>query len=240
MGCALCGRKRDLCKSHILSEFLYEPLYDKVLHRYNVVSTDPKVRSFTRPTGSYERLLCEECEGLIGSWESYAKPLLYGGIGFGWARGPHGPIIHDIDYSRFKLFQMSMLWKCHVTTLQDFRCVDLGPKHGERLRSMLLASNPGKPKDYGCVLFAAPKMTNCTDKLILLPERLKIDGQTSYILMAGQIFWIYFVFSPAVLPPQKDYFLDASGTLPILINDEWTSKYLAKYAKQLKATGKLD
>lgn len=238
--CRLCQRERKLCKSHILPEFLYEPLYDKRFHRYHVLSADPKERNYTRPTGLYEKLLCEECDrSIIGPWETYAALLLNGGTEFEWTRGPHGPIVHKIDYSKFKLFQMSLLWRCHISTRPEFSEVYLGPKHGERLRQMIRAANPGQAKDYGCILIAAPQLTDCIEELILPPVRRRIGGQTCYWMLAGQLFWLFCVSSPRAEPVQSDLFLNMSGTVPIIIERKHIEMFLKAFANDLRAQGKL-
>src|SRR5262245_52027646 len=75
MNCALCGLEQPLCKSHILPEFIYRPLYDEN-HRVHVLST-MKVRP--RPMeqrGISEKLLCSDCESQISKYERYAKDVL--------------------------------------------------------------------------------------------------------------------------------------------------------------------
>lgn len=74
--CALCLDEKELCDSHILPEFFYDPMYDEG-HAYEVVSGGID-NTFDRQKGLWEHLLCVECEGRIGDWEDYAKPFLYG------------------------------------------------------------------------------------------------------------------------------------------------------------------
>ncbi len=56
---------------------------------------------------------------------------------------------------------LGSLWPAHLDTpapvtqspLPIFRFVDLGRKHDERLREMLLTGDPGEPWEYGCSYF---------------------------------------------------------------------------------------
>jgi len=105
---------------------------------------------------------------------------------------------------------------------------------------MILASDPGKPEDYGCVLMAAPKMTDLIKKLIWTPECARRNGQTKYMMMAGQLFWFYFVQSPGTLAPQNEYFLKTDGTLQMVIGSAWAERQLKMYARRFQLAGKLN
>ena len=98
-------------------------------------------------------MLCQSCETKLSKWETYARGLLTGGTLLQYRREGTITWVEGIDYSRFKLFQLSILWRAGVTTREFFSKVTLGP-HAERLREMLLAEDPGekaKGRVYGLV-----------------------------------------------------------------------------------------
>jgi hypothetical protein len=55
------------------------------------------------------------------------------------------------DYSRMKLFLLSVLWRMGVAKAPAFTNVKLGP-HTERIGRMLLDGDPQEVTDYGCTV----------------------------------------------------------------------------------------
>lgn len=138
MCCALCLEESDLRQSHIIPEFMYKSLYDEI-NRFHVLSVIPEKSNWKEQKGLRERLLCGKCEQKLSVWERYASLVLKGGIPLTHRR--EGSIIHlsGVDYKQFKLFQLSILWRASVSTLQFFEKVQLG-EHAEIIRQHLLAS----------------------------------------------------------------------------------------------------
>ncbi len=113
-----------------MPEFLYDELYDN-LHSYLVMSTAPDVQSSRRRKGIYERLFCEECDQRrLGRLDDYAAMVSKGGAEIGVSEIPDCLIVGNLDYGVFKLFQMSVLWRCAVSRRPEFEGTDLGP-HAE-------------------------------------------------------------------------------------------------------------
>ena len=157
MSCRLCRAPAPLRKSHILPEFMYTETYERETHTAVSVSSDPRHRSVLPvQKGLHERLLCADCETRFSRLESYAASILFRASAAAEAvadSGTYPPIarIEPFDYSTFKLFGMSLLWRMGESSVFMFRPVRLGP-HAERLRSMLLADNPGQPHEYPLIL----------------------------------------------------------------------------------------
>ena len=68
--CALCDQERDLCRSHIVPEFIYKPLYSEEGRTVGIRTSGESLQAKVVQTGLHERLLCKECEGLINRYES--------------------------------------------------------------------------------------------------------------------------------------------------------------------------
>jgi hypothetical protein len=83
MKCKLCLKKDKLRNSHVISEFLYTPLYDEKIHRFNVLSTIPEISKKFEQKGIREKLLCDSCEQLISPSENYVRRGIYGGVAIG-------------------------------------------------------------------------------------------------------------------------------------------------------------
>jgi len=142
MPCALCRQDRNLCRSHIIPQFLYAKMFEGG-QKAHVLSTDGNVRPKKVPTGTYEKLLCQECENRLSVWENYAKRVIFGGEPiYGSEPTPFGLYFQGLDYRQFKLFQLSMLWRANVSKRPEFRHCNMSrgrrgqagegliPKHG--------------------------------------------------------------------------------------------------------------
>lgn len=155
--CRLCLQEAELRNSHVIPEFVYTALgvYDEK-HRFCAFSTDPNVRVDTHQKGLREKLLCDTCEGRLNVWETYAKKVLFGGVALDVEGDEQlGAIAHGVDYEKFKLFAMSLLWRASVSTLETFENVTLGP-HEDKLRRLLLVGDAGERWRYGCgILFSS-------------------------------------------------------------------------------------
>ena len=112
--CALCLESAELRNSHIISEFLYSTIYDEK-HRFHVLEAGGKYPYYEQK-GYREPLLCQECETKLSKWETYARAILTGGKPLKYWREDSITWIRGIDYQRFKLFQLSILWRAGVAT----------------------------------------------------------------------------------------------------------------------------
>jgi len=234
--CALCLKEKDLINSHILPEFLYKPMYDKK-HNYLIVSTDSEKQTRKKPKGIYERLLCKECDStIIGQYEDYAAKVLFGdgsteitiqNIDLGF-------LISDLDYSLFKLFQMSLLWRVSVSNRPEFKNVDLGP-HNDRIRQLLLNMDPGEIYEYGCIIYFIPNQPKEMIGFIYPPEPIpsKVMGRTWYRAIFNGLFWTYIVSKESNTFSQKKLFLQDNGVLPIINSGNKGMNFLSKLAEDL-------
>lgn len=237
MRCALCQEQRELRNSHIIPEFLYEPLYDEK-HRLQLLSIIPDQGNSLKQKGLKERLLCDLCEQKLSVWEGYARRVLKGGVPL--TSKTEGNLLHigGLDYPKFKLFQLSILWRAGVSSQQFFEYVELGP-HAERLRRMLLEGDPGSPDRYACFMFGLKYELGTITDLIVQPGKKKLHGQTSYSFVFGGFLWAYLVSSqdmPAHLRPTT---LRREGTTVILVRSVMEMKNLSSFAKRLSRLGRV-
>ena len=73
--------------------------------------------------------------------------------------------------------------------------MDLGARHEEQLRAMLLDSDPGRPGDYGLTLVVPEIPYEHISKAMALPERRRHGGEHFYRFMMGGIYWFFVVSS---------------------------------------------
>ena len=143
----------QLCKSHILPEFVYKGIYDKS-HKYYTFTGTAGERNRRSRKGAWEYLLCRECEDRFQTHEDYAYNLFCSSdAALSFPTGPVGGILADINYTSLKRFQLSILWRSSVTTNTMFRYVSLGP-YEEPLRQILLHNDYVPPDAFPCSMDA--------------------------------------------------------------------------------------
>lgn len=235
--CPLCGEYKLLCDSHILPEFVYRPTYD---HTHTAVKIDINKNKLGKTQkGFSEWMLCTECEGLLNKWETYFANV--------WFHKDHRLrphkleedliFIRGLDYRKFKMFHLSLIWRAGVSKRSEFVAVRLGP-HAEKIRIMLCDENPGEPEDYQftCLALKDPKTLGFYDGLIRAFEASKLDGHWVYSVLFGGVMWAYWVSSHTLnrqVPPcfQKD------GTLVIAVQDWGENLSIQDLAKHVKKIG---
>ena len=247
MLCRLCLQEKPLADSHIIPEFLYKPLYDDK-HQFKVVSTDAEVSDKSAQKGLREKLLCDDCEKRISKWENYTATF--------WNRKSQKPKHYDnalvfpgVDYEKFKLFEMSLIWRCSVSSRTEFRNLKLGipndkhslgyTRHEERLRRMLLEENPGEPHEYGCAIFYSPILTPRLKDGLINAGMKRWQGHGLYRLFIQGTFWVYTISSHMQQFPFKGCFLQENGDLPIIKEHPLLDRWLKEYYNELKSAGKI-
>jgi hypothetical protein len=236
MPCVLCREPQQLKNSHIISEFLYESLYDEI-HRFHVLSVIPDQDNSFRQKGIREKLLCETCEQKFSVWERYASLVFKGGIEITHRREGNFVYVNGLDYAKFRLFQLSILWRASVSSLQFFGKVCLG-RHEEVLRRLLLSGDPGSPSRYGCLMFGLRFENENFTQLIMSPERLKLSGHTAYRFIFGGFMWVYLVSSHDVLPPLSNAILQQSGEALLIIKDIREMQNIVLLSEELVRLGR--
>jgi len=218
--CKLCGEERELCDSHIIPEFFYERLYDDK-HRLHEHDRDSGSVNFAQ-MGYREPLLCEGCEGVLNDrYEKYVKAALYDqGL---LPRVPNftQQTITGLDYRRFKLCMLSILWRASVAKQNAFSRVNLGRQHESAIRDMLLDDEPADEGVYPfvtTVLWLPDSETN-TPYIVrgAVHQAVPLDGRYQhkriYRLTFGGCMWDFLVGSETVLMPTLSIRRD--GTLRI-------------------------
>jgi hypothetical protein len=212
--CALCRAHGALCDSHIISEFLYSDLYDDK-HRFHVLQAGKKNSRFEQK-GFREPLLCPNCETTLSEWETYACEALTGGQLFQHPGNENLTWLEGIDYTRFKLFQLSNLWRAGVAKNVFFSKVRLGA-HAQALRRMLLAGDPGEPWQYGCLMIRMHQRGDAVP-VIVQPTRMAMpDGRYVRFTFASY-FWAYRISSDKPADPAfSEAVLQRSGRLALML-----------------------
>lgn len=237
MKCKLCLQEKELVNSHIIPEFLYKTLYDEK-HKFHEISTGENVKNRQHQKGIREKLLCKECEQHFSKNERYASLILNGG--YELLAVPEPPVVHfkNIEYTKFKLFALSILWRAAVASHQAFRRVQLG-RHENLLRELLLSELPGPQAQYPFVLMPLMHEGDVVESLIVPPEKTKVGDQHAYVFVFGGMTWVYIISSHP--PPRSvvDASISESGQLTMLPRQIKDMKYIVNYAQQIVGQGKV-
>lgn len=239
--CRLCLKERDLCESHIIPEFLYKAFYDDQ-HKFWVLDPEHEDRLGKRFKGIWEHLLCQGCERKFRDWEDYASRVLYGPEILKVREYPGLLLYEGIDYRKFKLFLLSILWRmgiAHQTLLKasganrTFQQVRLGP-HEEILCNMLNAEVPGAEYEYGCIIGAIKYKDRVLEDFLLEPEHWRVEAFNGYRLcIAGFALW-FLVSKEASKFPRKEFFLQTNGSQRIDIGDVRNFGFVTQSFQQMQ------
>ncbi len=235
MICALCRKEAELRDSHIIPEFMYASLYDHK-HRFHRLS-DKKPTRYAQK-GLREKLLCDDCEQLLGIHERYASLLMNGGLPLEYEVQGRLIIIRGINYRALRLFQLSILWRAGVSALPFFSKVSLGP-HEEAIRTLLLRGEPGAPWQYGCFMYALIYDGKVQEDLVVQPIASRLDDVRCYRFIFGGHCWLYFVATHQHAKKLEATSLDPSGELRLLMKSLADLKDIADFGRELVEQGKL-
>ena len=203
--CKLCLQKKKLIKkSHIIPNFMYAGIFndDHVLYKININEFD---RSQKLYTGEYESdILCEHCDNdVIGQYETYAHKILYGGrlysgenIEFQNQKNQHGftsTYIKGVDYEKFKLFLLSLLWRASISSRDLYKQISLGP-HEDIIRKMIINGCPKKQMEYPCMISTyLHNKKELSPDFIGQPIKVKNNDGTRYVFLIGGFLFMFFI-----------------------------------------------
>lgn len=231
MKCSLCKEEAPLNKSHIIPEFIYTSMYDEK-HRFHLLSTSISIKNKMAQKGVRENLLCDNCEQKLSKYERYASLILNGGIPIIFSLNGNRIDAEGLDYRKFKLFALSILWRASVSKLDIFSQVLLGP-HEELLRKLILNENPGKEHEYPFVLCPIICEGLVQEDLIVQPERTRLGDCNAYRFVFGGIAWIFVVSrhrAPDVIISAS---ISETGAITILPKRIEDMKFIVNIAQDL-------
>lgn len=152
--CALCTTEKLLEKSHIIPNASFKKL--KRNNAGKAVVFDYKKDTLIRYEISswWEYLLCGKCEDIISEYERYFFSALRGKGGVKLNYHQLGLTFQNLNYSKFKLFLTSLLWRAGVSKQPVFSKVSLSEKYLEEARLSLLYNSPLGAMKLGCKISA--------------------------------------------------------------------------------------
>ena len=212
--CRLCKHHKLLRESHILSEFLHDEMYDSN-HQIAVVSQAYGGHISRINKGRWEYLLCDEHENFLNTeYETYASDIYRNEIIPRLKNKCEGFELAGIDYDKFKLFQLSLIWRMSVSSDEAFTKVNLGPDE-EIIRKMLLAKDPGKAHEYGVIMASTKYKGRMLLDGMTEAKLQPVEGMKAYSIFIAGIVYTFFISNGLEFFPGQGLFLSANGCLTI-------------------------
>jgi hypothetical protein len=235
--CKLCHEEGDLKNSHIIPEFIYSSLYDEK-HRFYEISADENKKNKMPQKGVREYLLCGECEQHLSKNERYVSLILNGGYSLNVRK--EGRLVHlrRVEYSKFKLFALSVLWRAGVSNLEFFDQVKLGP-HENILRNMILDDEPGAEGVYPFILSPILHENTLQEALIVKPTWTRLGGHYAYRFVFGGIAWVFVVSGHKAPIEIINASISENGEFTMLPWNLSDMKFIIHMAQELTRQGKL-
>ncbi|MDI6034190.1 hypothetical protein QLS91_14000 [Flavobacterium sp. LB2P84] len=95
----------------------------------------------------------------------------------------------NLDYTKLKLFFLTILWKSHVSKNLFFKEIDLGEGYAERLRKMILDRDAGAEDEFEVILVKIENNGTKPTQSIVQPRRIKDNGNTAYGYHINEIMY---------------------------------------------------
>jgi len=237
MKCKLCLQEKDLLKrSHIIPNFMYKELFDEkhILVKIDLsTNKDDLVQS-----GEYEaNILCKDCDNsILGGLENYANNVLYGGNIKGISMvneiNKHNVSYtkcSGIDYKKFKLFLLSIIWRSSISSKNFYNFVDLGP-YEEIIRKMIIDNDPQRQIDFPCIICSYRHNKGLPYQVVSQPRKFRNNkGKTQYSILIGGILYIFIIAQNYVDDVVKEAVINENGEIKILhIESDQAGKILSR------------
>lgn len=147
-------------------------------------SSDQRRHPKVSRKGLYDTCLTTiDGEGILQKFDDYAaKVLLPQPNRYQYVRGGNGIIVRhqqhklayaisDFDYSKLKLFFLSVLWRISASARPELRGIKLADE--EKLRQMVLSGDPGELDDFSILIYRCVGRCRGT---VILPYCTKMSG----------------------------------------------------------------
>jgi hypothetical protein len=216
----------------------------------------PRQRGYwEKRSGIKEPMLCRACEGRFSRYENYFRVFFYGNtppplkklsIGTPLTIPPSVGLDPDIvgvshvklDYTQFKLFVLSLLWRASVAKGDFFEKVALGP-HESKIAAMLKAETPGPDNEYSVLMIDLQHGKYGIEDFVQQPDCVRDGAQRAYSFVLGGFMLVVFVSATGHLSPEpvRSFCLQTSGDL-VLVSSR-ADHIFRWWGTRLKQAGKL-
>lgn len=213
-----------------------QDLFDEK-HRMHevIVNKEYPLKGRIRQSGLYDKnILCSDCDNkIIGGFESYASNALYGGIELTIENGAKDLSkyisVKGLNYSKFKLFLMSVWWRASISKLPAFQNVNLG-QHEQILRDKILNNDPGNSDEYPCAIFTHLHNSEIPHQIITEPKcDSSYEPQFCAFLISGNLF-LFFTSIDKKTEWVKNCSINEQGEMQIIqMSENLSTKVINKF-----------
>ena len=159
--CKLCHKNAVLCDSHIIPDSFCDTIVNNNNPKHQVIQIWPDTyRRKIKQNSFHEFMLCNDCEQKLSRYENYTISQLRNNL---WQSatvvnhsvGHNTEIgkVNGLDYKLFKLCYLSIFWRMSVS--EDMHIPDIGERHRENLRQLIITDNPGTFDRYSLIFSRA-------------------------------------------------------------------------------------
>jgi len=193
--CALCLKQLPLQQSHVIPEFMYQPLYD-ANHRARVLTND--AAQGTRPKylqkGLRVPLLCFDCEQHIN--DTCEKPMKAMWVD----HQPYAdPMIQEHQWvlpaqpDAFRRFHLSVLFRAAAARTLDSAWKNVfAENHLPDMRTALLGTNPISPRRFPIACWGiVDQKLELIPGLVVPPVDRRVLGVNAFYFIYGGFGWLY-------------------------------------------------
>ena len=186
---------------------MYQELYDDKhkMNHFTITDLLPGKSYIKRPsTGEYEGgILCAECENqVLSKYESYGCEFFYAKEipidrapeckNYITKEGLKFSECTNIDYTKLKLFLLSIIWRASISSRDFFNEVDLG-EHQEVIRKMILNYNAGDKLDYPILMTHFIKSKTIPSDITIQPIMIKKEGLLEFLIVINGMIFIFHI-----------------------------------------------
>jgi len=237
MNCRLCKKDKKLIKAHIFPAFFYKnfQLYSPDMkgqgrvHKLVISGNHIHYSKKGLPEGLYDpNILCKECDNYFNEeFENYANKILFCNSNsknpYQTEIGPELVTFSNIDYTKFKLFMLSIFWRASISDKSPD--IKLCSNDEEILRSMFINRDAKEEDEYGVLLFYLndPEITS---KIITDIKPIKTENNICFSFIAGGFIFYFYPNKFQIPSCHKDYFLTKNGILRIPMFPKGRSKQI--------------
>ena len=175
--CLGCGLEAKLIKAHAIPESFFVKMRSE--HGAPKLLTDTEgIYPKKSPIGVYDnQILCRDCEDRFQSVDDYGNQVLLQNEEehekLTVAGRVQGYRVKDVDYTKLKLFFISVLWRASISGHSFYSRIKLGP-YQKKAQDLIWNGDPGNESDFSFVL--ARFTDSSIGKVMLDPHPDRWDG----------------------------------------------------------------
>ncbi|MCF6271114.1 MAG: hypothetical protein L3J41_15485 [Melioribacteraceae bacterium] len=227
--CKLCNKSEELQNSHIIPNYFFK----RLKRNGSAIQTEvtvgiPNIK--TQDSWS-EYLFCKNCEQHINKFEKYVISFTKHPFNVkSTADSKDNNIVQfsNLDYERFRLFQLSLLFRAAIASGREWATIKLSKTKKEEIRLSILTKKLPDELRYACQMKILWDFKNNTplDTIVMIPiKKILTRGEIIYFVFGG-FAWEFFVPKLSRKTEKDNYFIRTDGTLLSPIMDYLSYKPL--------------